>query len=93
MSKRLQVVVNDDELRAFEETASVLRLTLSEWVRQTLRKAERDVSRGDVEAKLAAIRRAAEYPDRFPAPDIEQMLQEIEGGKLDEIERGMSGKP
>jgi hypothetical protein len=80
MSKRLQVVVDDTELHEYEETAKVLGLTLSAWVRQNLRKASRDVSRGDVEAKLAAIRRAASYS--FPAPDIEQMNKEIERGYL-----------
>jgi hypothetical protein len=80
MSKRLQVVVDDTELHEYEETAKVLGLTLSAWVRQNLRKASRDVSRGDVEAKLAAIRRAASYS--FPAPDIEQMNEEIERGYL-----------
>lgn len=82
MSKRLQVVVDERELEAFEETARVLGLTLSEWVRQTLRTAERDVSRGDVQRKLAAIERACGYPDRAPAPDIEQMNEEIERGYL-----------
>jgi hypothetical protein len=80
MSKRLQVVVDDTELHEYEETAKVLGLTLSAWVRQNLRKASRDVSRGDVEAKLAAIRRAASYS--FPAPDIAQMNKEIERGYL-----------
>jgi hypothetical protein len=82
MSKRLQVVVDDTELHEYEETAKVLGLTLSAWVRQNLRKASRDVSRGDVEAKLAAIRRAASYRDGPPSPDIEQMNAEIERGYL-----------
>jgi len=78
MSKRLQVVVDDAELRRFRRAAKQAGMTLSEWVRQTLRRAERSVSTGDVERKLAAIRRAAKY--EFPAPDIEQMLEEIEKG-------------
>jgi hypothetical protein len=55
MSKRLQVVVKDDELEHFERTADVLGLSLSEWVRQSLRAAERQVSTGDVETMLAEI--------------------------------------
>ncbi len=80
MSKRLQVVVDDDDLRAFEESARALGLALSAWVRQTLRRAQQEVALGDVETKLAAIRRAATYS--FPAPDIETMLAEVERGYL-----------
>jgi hypothetical protein len=82
LSKRLQVVVRDEDLEAFAGVARIRGLTLSELVRQTLRKAERDVSRGDVQRKLAAIRWAVNYPDRAPAPDIEQMNEEIERGYL-----------
>jgi hypothetical protein len=39
---------------------------------------ERERSSGDVEAKLALIRKAAAY--EFPAPDLETMLAEIEMG-------------
>ena len=79
MGKRLQVVVDDAELRRFRRAAKQAGMTLSEWVRQTLRRAERSLSTGDVERKLAAIRRAASFSDA-PAPDIEQMLAEIEKG-------------
>jgi ABC-type arginine transport system permease subunit len=78
MSKRLQVVVADAELHDFERTAGALGLTLSAWVRQTLRAAEREVAMGDVEAKLAAIREASKH--NFPEVDIDQMLAEIEQG-------------
>jgi len=81
MSKRLQVVVADDELARFEDVARVKGLTLSEWVRQSLRTAERQVSPGDVERKLMALRRAAEC-NFDPEVDIEQMLSEIESGYL-----------
>ena len=82
MSKRLQVVVGDDELSSYEKTASVLGLTLSGWVRQTLRRAQKDVSTGDVQAKLAAIERAFAHRGVGPAPDIDQMNAEIEQGYL-----------
>lgn len=81
MSKRLQVVVRDDELQAFEDVAKKRGLTLSEWVRQTLRDAEREVSHIDTDKKLAAIRRAASY-SLAPSPDIDQMNEEIERGYL-----------
>jgi hypothetical protein len=88
MSKRLQVVVGDDELERYQRTAEATGQTVSEWVRQALREAERKTSSGDVEAKLAAIRKAASY--RFPAPDIDTMLAETEAGRLAEIEAGLA---
>ncbi len=89
MSKRLQVVVADADMARYEGTARASGLTVSEWVRQALRAAERETSSGDVEAKLAAIRKAASY--RFPAPDIDTMLAETEAGRLAEIEAGLAG--
>jgi hypothetical protein len=89
MSKRLQVVLSDDELERYERVAHMLGLTVSEWVRQSLRAAERHVSTKDVEPTLAAIRNAATY--RFPVPDIDTLLAETEAGRLAEIEAGMGG--
>jgi hypothetical protein len=90
MSKRLQVVVRDDELERYARTADAAGVTLSEWVRQALRVAERERSSGDVEAKLALIREAAGY--NFPAePDIDTLLAEMEAGRLAEIEAGLPG--
>jgi hypothetical protein len=89
MSKRLQVVLQDEEIARYERVAEALGLTLSEWVRQSLRTAERQVSTTNVEVKLAAIRRAASY--RFPAPDIDTMLAETEAARIAEIEAGMGG--
>lgn len=85
MSKRLQVVLDETELRRFRRAARRAGVTLSEWVRQTLRRAERDVSDGDVERKLAAIRRAASLSDPHPAPDIDQLNAEIEKGYLEDL--------
>jgi len=81
MSKRLQVVLGDAELRRYEESAEALGLSLSAWVRLALRAAEREVASGDVDHKLAAIRAA--FDKSFPAPDIDAMLAEIEQGYLD----------
>ncbi len=78
MSKRLQIVVDDEEVRRFEQCAKAEGLTLSSWARQTLRAAEREVSVGDPDRKLAAIRAAYQYA--FPAPDSATMLEEIERG-------------
>jgi hypothetical protein len=86
MSKRLQVVMDESELRKYRRAARRAGMTLSEWVRQELRRAAREVSDGDVELKLAAIRRAVSLPDPVPAPEIDQMLKEIEVAKLKDID-------
>lgn len=78
VSKRLQVVVDETELERFQGAAEKVGMTLAEWVRQVLRRAERDSSPGDVEKKLAAVRAATR--NSFPAPDIEEMLDQIERG-------------
>jgi hypothetical protein len=88
MSKRLQVVVRDEERERYARAADAQGLTLSEWARQALRATERRTSRGDPDTKLAAIRNAAATYN-FPAPDIETMLAETEAGRLTEIEAGL----
>jgi hypothetical protein len=78
MSIRLQVIMDEVELAAIRDIAARHGLTVSEWVRQTLRGARREEASGDVETRLAAVRGAARHS--FPAPDVEQMLAEIEAG-------------
>jgi hypothetical protein len=82
MSKRLQVIVKDEEIEAYERAAKVQGVSLAEWVRRTLRNAEHDISRRERDRKLAVIEWAYNYPERAPAPDIDQMNQEIEQGYL-----------
>ena len=78
MTKRLQVLFEDDELRELQHLARRHRMTTAEWVRRSLR-AARDAEGGaDVGEKLAAIRTAAGYA--FPTSDIQTMLGEIERG-------------
>jgi hypothetical protein len=89
MSKRLQVVVKDADLERYTRSAEAAGTSLSEWVRQALRVAERERSSGDVDAKLALIRRAAGYKTGGREVDIEEMLAEIEAGRLAEIEAGL----
>jgi hypothetical protein len=72
------VVVSDEELRRFEASARDEGVTVSEWVRQVLRAAERDRAIGPAEKKLTAIRSALRHS--FPAPDTDQMNAEIERG-------------
>ena len=63
------------ELADYRRAARHRGLTLSEWVRQTLRRAERDLAGGDVAGKLAAVRTAAEH--EFPTGDIDDVLASV----------------
>lgn len=78
MSKRLQVLFDEAELRDLRVTASRHGLTVSEWVRRTLREAGRQEPGGDLDTKLGAVRAAVRHD--FPVADIDQMLDEIERG-------------
>ena len=78
MSIRLQVVMENTELDAIRTAARERGMTVSEWVRETLREARRKVSSGDAERKLAAIRAADRHA--YPTADIDQMVAEIERG-------------
>jgi hypothetical protein len=82
MTKRLQVLMDDDELSSIQRLAKQERVTTAEWVRQRLREAQEQRARPDIERKLAIIRAATRF--RAPAPDIEQMNAEIEQGYLQE---------
>ncbi len=82
MTKRLQVLMDDDELSSIQRLARNEHVTTAEWVRQRLREAQEARARPDIATKLAAIQRASQF--RAPAPDIEQMLAEIERGYLDD---------
>jgi hypothetical protein len=53
--------------------------------------ARRETSDGDVEAKLAAVRKAVSHRSGGREVDIETMLAETEAGRLAEIEAGMPG--
>jgi len=76
VTKRLQVILEDDVFRKIEQLAQRDGLTKSEWARRQLRESATDERR--TESKLAAIRAA--YPHQAPAPDIDLMLDEIERG-------------
>jgi len=78
MSKRLQVLLDEAELRELRRVARARRMTVAEWVRQTLRDARRREPVGDPGLKLIAIRRAASHT--FPTADIDEMLADIERG-------------
>jgi hypothetical protein len=87
----LQVVIGDADLERYRRTAQAQGVNISEWVRQALRVAERGRSSGDVEAKLAAIRKAVSYETGGREVDIDTMLAETEAGRLAGIEAGLAG--
>ncbi len=78
MSKRLQVLLDEEEYREIQGAARKQRLTLAEYVRQVLRQATRG-HHGTMEAKLRVIADASRH--EFPTADIEVMLREIEAGQ------------
>ena len=81
MSKRLQVLLEETELREIQRSARRQRMTVAEWVRQALRVARRSEPRSDAGKKLQVVRAAAEH--NFPTADIGEMLRQIERGYLD----------
>ncbi len=81
MSKRLQVLLEETELREIQRSARRNRMTVAEWVRQALRVARRSEPRSDAGKKLQVVRAAAEH--NFPTADIGEMLRQIERGYLD----------
>ncbi len=85
MSKRLQVLLDDEELAGIQEAARRQRMTTAEWVRQAMRAAKRAEPRGNAQKKLETIRAAARHS--YPAPDVEQMLREIEHGYVGDLDR------
>lgn len=80
MSKRLQVLLDEDELADIQDIANRKRMTVAEWVRQALRRARQQEPLANRTQKLAAVQVAAQHS--FPTADIDQMLYEIEDGNL-----------
>lgn len=80
MSTRLQIILDEQELEEIKVVAGRYNMTVSEWVRQTLREARRDEPTKSVEFKLAALEKAYRCTSGGPEVDIEQMLDEIAQG-------------
>lgn len=78
MSKRLQVILDDKEMRDIQRTAKRCQMTVAEWVRQALRTARREVPLTDTKKKLGVVRTAVRH--EFPTGEIDQMLREIDQG-------------
>lgn len=85
MTKRLQVLFDDDELAEIQALARGRRQTTAAFVRDALRAARTAAEYPSVEHKLRAVREAAAYA--FPAGDVEAIRAEIEQGYLGETPR------
>ena len=86
MTKRLQVLLDDDELADIQRHARTRHQTTAAWVRDALREAreKRDITQEqEIARRLAAIEKA--YANSHPVGDIEQMLEEIERGYLEPL--------
>ncbi len=80
MTKRLQVLFDDAELREIQRLARRNRMTTAEWVRRSLRFAREAEAGADIGQKLAAVRTGAQHA--FPVADVDTMLEEVERGYL-----------
>jgi hypothetical protein len=82
MTKRLQVLLDDAELRTIQRLARRDKMSTAEWVRRRLREGASASTRPDTASRLAAIHIAYRSGSTVPSPDIDQMLEEIEAGYL-----------
>ena len=83
MSTRMQVVIDAAELMEIKQIANAQHLSLSEWVRQTLRAAMRNAPRKRIQDKLNALNKAVENSRKESGQevDIDQMLDEIHSSR------------
>lgn len=80
MSKRLQVILADEEFDELQRLARAQGTTVSEWVRRALKRSGDVEPAGEVDTKLAVLRAAARH--EFPTADVDVMLTQIERGYL-----------
>ena len=79
--KQFQVGLDPTLYAKIKGIARIRETTVEEWVDEALRKAIGD-SPEAVEAKLQAIREAAEH--NYPIADVEEMIREIHGQRISE---------
>jgi predicted 2-oxoglutarate/Fe(II)-dependent dioxygenase YbiX len=80
MSKRLQVILDDEEMEVIAALARERKMTVSGWVRATLREARARHPVVGSDRKIQVVRAAAEHA--FPTADMDRVLAEIESGYL-----------
>jgi hypothetical protein len=81
VTKRLQVLFEDDELAEIQRAARRERKTTATWVRDALRAARASATYPEAEPKLRAVREAVSYA--YPTGDLGELLADIERGYID----------
>lgn len=81
MTKRLQVLFDDEELAEIQRLAKRQRKTTAAWVRDALRAARATEAYPEPEPKLRAIREAMTHS--YPTGDIAELLSDVERGYAD----------
>jgi hypothetical protein len=79
MSKRLQIIVSDEEARDFRRAAVRSGLSLSDWARRALAREEQRQTGPRPDRLLEALEQALGCG--HPTGDIDDMLREIEAGR------------
>jgi hypothetical protein len=79
MSKRLQIVLPDDEYEAVVAAADRQGKPVARLVRESLRRTLAEHDEADPDQRIAAVLRFARFSG--PTGDIEQILDEIERGR------------
>jgi len=78
VTKRLQVLLDDDELAEIQHLARRRHQTTAAWVRDALRVARDTASHPETGHKLRAVREAAGHA--YPTGEIDEVLAQIERG-------------
>ena len=78
MTKRLQVLLDEEEYTEIQTVARRQRMTVAAWVREALREA-RGAYSGAADSKLHAIADAAR--NEYPTADIDDMLRQSDAGR------------
>jgi hypothetical protein len=79
MSKRLQIVMPDDEFQALADAAQRQGMPVSKLVRDSVRRTLTERADDQPEKRIAAVLRFARF--NGPVADIDQILDEIERGR------------
>ena len=79
MSTRLQIVMKEEEIERIRRCAERERLTVSEWARRALRRAQRRQAAPTPVQKMKALDSALNCG--HPTGDIEVILASIEQGR------------
>ena len=76
MSKRLQVILDDSEMKEIRTIARRRRMTVTEWVRAALRASKSEEPGAAPRRKLQVLRAATTHS--FPTANINEILKQIE---------------